>query len=72
MAEFTHQQYDELERAVFEGRRIALMRRGAELVVIPRRLRTTFGREVLDAMHPTTGDLMEVSLDEVDGFEVLG
>ena len=50
---------------------LRLARRGAELVVMPRRLRTSFGREVLDAVHPTTGDLMEFHLDEVDDFEVL-
>lgn len=71
MAQFTHEQYDALERALHEGRRIAFMRRGSELVVIARRLRTTFGREVLEAVHPTTGDLIELFLDEVDDFEVL-
>ncbi|HLV26558.1 MAG TPA: hypothetical protein VKZ41_09610 [Gemmatimonadales bacterium] len=71
MAQFTHSQYDDLERALAEGIRIALVRRGNELVVMPKRLRTSFGREVLDAVHPTTGDLVEVHLDEVDSFEVL-
>jgi hypothetical protein len=71
MAQFSHSQYDALERAVMEGRRIALVRRGTEIVVTPRRLRTSFGREILDAVHPTTGDLMEFHLDEVDDFEVL-
>lgn len=71
MAQFTHSQYDDLERALAQGIRVALIRRGTELVVMPRRLRTSFGREVLDAVHPTTGDLVEVFLDEVDSFEVL-
>src|SRR5690606_21522655 len=56
---------------VMEGRRIALVRRGTEIVVTPRRLRTSCGRAVLDAVHPTTGDLLEFQLDEVADCEVL-
>jgi hypothetical protein len=38
MAHFTSDEFDRLERAVDQGRRIALVRQGRELVVIPTRL----------------------------------
>lgn len=71
MAQFTHEQYDALEFALLHGRRVAIVRRGTELVVLPRRLATVHGREILLAVHPTTGDTIQVHLDEVDEFEVL-
>lgn len=71
MAQFTHDQYDALERALIDGRRIAVYRRGTEYVVIPMRLRITGGREALEARHPTTGDRITLWLDEVDAIEVV-
>ena len=71
MAQFNHEQYDALERAVIEGRRIAVFRRGTEYVVVPKRLRITGGREALEAVHPTTGDRITLWLDEVDAIEVV-
>ncbi len=44
-------------------------RRGTEFVVVPLRLRTVTGREVLDARHPTTGDSLTLVLDELDQLE---
>lgn len=72
MAELTHEQYDRLERAIADGRRISVYRRGTEFVVVPRRLRTTSGREALEATHPTTGEPMVLYIDEVDAIEVVG
>lgn len=69
--QFTHEQYNALESAVIQQRRIALVRRGAELVLIPRRLRVEGSREILEATHPTTGDPLEMPLDEIQRFEVL-
>jgi hypothetical protein len=63
--------YDRLERAVTERRRIQLVRRGSELVILPERLRTDFGEEVLVARHPVTGDRLEVPLEEIDRFDVV-
>ena len=63
--------YDRLERAIADRRRIQLLRRGSELVILPERLRTDFGEEVLTARHPGTGDRLEVPLDEIDSFEVV-
>lgn len=64
--------YDRLERAITDGRRIQLIRRGSELVILPERLRTDFGEEVLTARHPVTGDRLEVPLEEIDRFDVVG
>ena len=71
MAQFNHEQYDALERAVIEGRRIAVYRRGTEYVVVPTRIRITGGREALEAVHPTTGDRLTLYVDEMDSFEVV-
>jgi len=72
MAELTTAQYDELERAVAGGQRIAIRRRGTEYLLVPDRLRTDAGRELIEARNPTTGDHMKLYVDEIDGFEVVG
>ena len=71
MAQLTHKQYDDLERAIIDGRRISVYRRGTEYIVVPSRLRTTDGREALDARHPTTGEEITLYVDEVDAIEVV-
>lgn len=71
MAEWNHQQYDLLERAIVNGKRISAYRRGTEYVVVPTRLRMISGREAVDATHPTTGDAITLYLDEMDSFEVV-
>ncbi len=71
MAELTTVQYDALERAITRGTRIAVSRRGAEYVVVPKRLRTERGRETLESAHPTTGDRLVFFLDEVEEIEVV-
>lgn len=72
MAELTHEQYDRLEHAVAEGRRIVVRRRGTEYVVVPDRLQVSDGRERIEARNPTTGDRMVLYVEEIDSFEVLG
>lgn len=62
---------DRLERAMAEGGRVQVRRRGMEMVLLPRRLRHDYGGEVLVAQHLGTGDAVEVPLDEVDWFAVL-
>lgn len=62
---------DRLERAMDEGGRVQLRRRGMEMVLLPRRLRHDFGGEVLIGQHLGTGDAVEVPLDEVEWFAVL-
>ena len=71
MAHLTPADFDRLERAVADGRRIALIKQGRELVVLPERLVVRGGREVLEARHPTTGDVITVRLDDLDGFEIV-
>ena len=68
----TTAQYDALERAIADGRRLAVWRRGSEFVVIVDRLRMTGGREALEAHHPVTGDPMVLYIDELEGIEVVG
>ncbi|MEO6210176.1 MAG: hypothetical protein ABIQ10_08645 [Gemmatimonadaceae bacterium] len=72
MAELTTTQYDQLERAVIDKRRIAIYRRGTEYIVIPNRLHLVSGRERIEAVHPTTGDRIIIYLDEIDSLHVIG
>ena len=71
MAQWTHKQYDILERAITNGKRISAYRRGTEYIVVPTRLRVISGREAVEATNPTTGDEMTIYLDEMDTFEVV-
>ena len=49
-------QYDALERAIADGRRLSVWRNGTEFIIVVDRLRVAGGREALEAHHPTTGD----------------
>jgi hypothetical protein len=71
MAQFTSADYDRIERAIADRRRIVISRQGREIVVIPRALRLRGGREEIEAQHPTTGDRVVIGLDEMDAFEVV-
>jgi hypothetical protein len=71
VAHLTPGEYDRLERAILDGRRVALVRQGREVVVIPLRLFFRNGREVIEARHPTTGDLITRVIDELDAVEVV-
>src|SRR6185437_5342192 len=72
LMQLTHTQYDELERAITDGRRVAVWRRGTEYVVIPLRLRIVDGHEEITARHPTTGEDIVLRLDEMDSMEPVG
>ena len=52
MAQWTHKQYDLLERAITNGKRISAYRRGTEYIVVPTRLRVISGREAVEATQP--------------------
>lgn len=67
----TTAQYDLLERAIIDGARLMIMRRGTEYVVIPERLRIESGREVIVARHPSTGHHLELIVDEIDSWEAV-
>ena len=71
MTQWNHKQYDALESAITNGKRITAYRRGTEFVVVPTRLRVISGREAVDATHPTTGDAITLYLDELESFEVV-
>ena len=71
MAELTTAQYDALERAIVDGTRIAVYRRGTEYVVVPTRLRVQGGREAIEATHPTTGHELTLCVDEMDAIEAV-
>lgn len=70
--QLTTDQYDALERAIADGRRLSVWRRGSEFLIIVDRLRVTGGREALEAHHPTTGDALTLYIDELEGIEVVG
>jgi hypothetical protein len=69
--QLTHQQYEALERAVRAGERVAAYRRGTEYVVVPQELMLRGGREIIRAMHPTTGEPIELALDDLDELHVI-
>ena len=71
MANLSPKEYDRLERAVQDGKRIAVVRHGREIVVLPRRMFVRDGREVIEAAHPTTGDMIDLVIDYVDSLEIL-
>ncbi|HWG52981.1 MAG TPA: hypothetical protein VN677_06735 [Gemmatimonadaceae bacterium] len=70
--QLTHTQYDALERAITDGRRLVVWRRGTEYVVIPLGLRLVDGHEEITARHPTTGEDIVLRLDEMDSMEPVG
>jgi hypothetical protein len=71
MAQLTVAQYDALEKAIRDGQRIAVRRRGTEFLVIPLRLGLRNRREVIEALHPTTGQPLSLLVEEADSIEVL-
>lgn len=71
LTQLTSDQYDALERAIMDGRRLSVWRRGTEFVIVVDRLRVTGGREALEAHHPTTGDRLTLYIDELEGIEVV-
>ena len=71
MAQLSPSQYDSLERAIVDGRRVSVYRRGTEYLVVPMRLRLSGGREAIEARHPTTGESITLWIDEVDSIEVV-
>jgi hypothetical protein len=71
MRQLKPHQYDALERAIIEGRRVVLVRRGTEYIVVAKRIVSQGTRETLEAVHPTTGEQMSFWLDELDRLEVV-
>lgn len=64
------EEMDRLERAIVEGARVQLSRRGTVYVVRPLEIRAQGPQEELVA-RTNTGDRMSFALDEIDRFDVL-
>lgn len=62
---------DRLERAVDEGARVQISRRGTEYVVLARRLETGAPGDVLVGALAKTREEMRFPLEEIDDFVVL-
>ena len=71
MAQLTTAEYDALERAIVDRRRIAVLRHGRELVAVPIRIVQTRRGEAIEARHPSTGESMLLLLADVDELEVV-
>lgn len=68
---WTPGQMDRLERAVREGLRVALTRRGTEYIVTARRVASVGSKEALIGHLPMTGEELAFVLDEIDSFQVI-
>jgi hypothetical protein len=62
---------DQLERAIRDGRRVALMRRGTEYIVLAVRLTVQGSRDAFVGRLPMTGEEVVFLLDDLDGFHVV-
>ncbi len=62
---------DQLERAIRDGLRISLMRRGSEHIVVARRLTTVGSRDAVIGLVPMTGAELTFVLDDVEEFTLL-
>ena len=71
MAQLTVPQYDALEDAVRDGRRVLVRHRHQDILVVPERLVLRNRREAIEARHPTTGDRLIIWIDEAESIEVV-
>lgn len=71
MAQLTVAQYDAIEAAIRDGRRLVVRRRHQDMVILPERLVLRNRREALEARHPTTGDRVVLFIDEAESVEVV-
>ena len=71
MAQLTVAQYDIIEAAIRDGRRLVFRRKHQDVVVVPERLVLRNRREAIEARHPTTGDRIVLFIDEAEGIEVV-
>jgi hypothetical protein len=67
----TTRQYDALERAITDGKRLVVRRPTYELVFVPERIRSVRGGEVVEGRHPVTGAPLSVDIADLAGFEVV-
>lgn len=71
MAQLTVAQYDAVENAIRDRRRILVRRLHRDMIVVPERLVLRNCREAIEARHPTTGELVVLWVDEADWIEVV-
>ncbi len=71
MAQLTVAQYDAVENAIRDRRRILVRRLHRDMIVVPERLVLRNRREAIEARHPTTGELVVLWVDEADWIEVV-
>lgn len=64
------EEMDELERAIVEGARVHLSRRGTEFIVVPREIQSEGSTETLVGTT-IAGDRLRFALDEIDRFDVI-
>ncbi len=69
---WTPQRMDQLERAARDGRRVMLLRRGTEYIVIARRMTTAGRHDALVGHLPITGEELVFPLHELEDFQVIG
>ncbi len=62
---------DQLERAIRDGRRVSLMRRGTEYIVTALRLTSRGNRDALVGRLPMTGEELTFVLEELEAFQVV-
>jgi hypothetical protein len=62
---------EQLERATRLNRRVVLMRRGTEFIVVAQRLLHQGGQEALVGRLPMTGEELRFELEDLDDFQVL-
>ena len=48
-----------------------MRRRGTEYVGVPKKLWSEGQREAMSILHPTTGELITIFLDEIEKIEVV-
>ena len=63
--------YDQLESAARGGKRVVLVRRGTEYVVIAVALRSEGSLESLIGRLPMTGEELSFVLDDLESFQVI-
>ena len=69
---WTPERLDQLERAIRDGRRVAVDRRGTEYIVLAVRLTTVANKEAFVGRLPMTGEEMVFVLGELEAFQVVG
>jgi hypothetical protein len=68
--EWSPDQLDRLERAIVDGTRVQLTRRGTEYVVVPREIRSSGPVDSLVGVT-STGDEITFTLPEIDELVIL-